>query len=207
MPFRSHKFPVGKGTGPTYPKPRALSGSMCPNCGIRGHWKVDCPNPLQESAHPLPVPSRSPWTQLCPASLDSPLKTKGPRASGLDSRHLCGARVTHSGRRANLFSYQHGSHLFCHACLSPEKPVFQISVVGADSLVSTPQVTEPLPCTFKMPLLSFIPHTPKPPQSLEGIYSPDSKAFLTTPNLSPNLARLLLLEPAISSRPHYPPPL
>ena len=52
-------------------------------------------------------------------------------------------------------------------------------------------------------LISFL-ILPKPPPILGRDLLSRLKAFLTIPNLSPNLARLLLLEPAISSRPPLP---
>ena len=79
-------------------KPRPPPGP-CPSCGIKGHWKVDCPNPPPGIWTSPVVPSKSPPTQLCPASSDSPLKTKVLRAPGPDSHHLYGAQGnSYSGR-------------------------------------------------------------------------------------------------------------
>lgn len=78
--------------------------------------------------------------------------------------------------------------------------------MGADGLVSAPQLTEPLPCTLqKAPSLVLSSHSQSTPILGRDLLS-RFKAFLTVPNLSPDLARLLLLEPAICSPPHYPPP-
>lgn len=78
----------------------------------------------------------------------------------------------------------------------------QISVVGVDDLVSTPQITEPLPCILQNTLFSFFLHIPKMPHSnLCTVSTLQFKAFLTIPNPSPDLAWLLLFKPVISSPP------
>ena len=81
--------------------------------------------------------------------------------------------------------------------------VSQTSVVGVDSLVSTPQITKPLPCTLEnTPFSHFFLIIPKCPTSILGrdLLS-KFKAFLSIPNLFPDLAWLLLLEPTMSSPP------
>ena len=70
---------------------------------------------------------------------------------------------------------------------SGKTEVSQISVVGVDSLVPTPQITKPLPCTLQNTLFShFFLILPKCPTLILGrdLLS-KFKAFLTIPNLSP----------------------
>ena len=57
-------------------KPRPPPGP-CPSYGIKGHWKVTAQIHLQGSRYPPLVLNRSPLTQLCSSSLDSPLRTGG----------------------------------------------------------------------------------------------------------------------------------
>ena len=84
---------------------------------------------------------------------------------------------------------------------SRKTKVFQIS----DGLAPTPQITKPLPCTLQNTPFSHsflvLPNCPTP--ILGSDLLSKFKAFLTVPNLSPDLAWLLLLEPTIS----LPPPL
>ena len=88
---------------------------------------------------------------------------------------------------------------------SRKTKVFQISVVGVDGLAPTPQITKPLPCTLQNTPFSHsflvLPNCPTP--ILGKTLLSKFKAFLTVPNLSPDMAWLLLLEPTIS----LPPPL
>ena len=83
---------------------------------------------------------------------------------------------------------------------SGKTKVSQISVVGVDGLVSTPLHTSEYPI-----LHSFLtlPECPTPILGRDLL----SESFFSIPNLSPDLAWLLLLEPTMSSPPHYPPPL
>ena len=89
---------------------------------------------------------------------------------------------------------------------SRKTKVFQISVVGVDGLAPTPQITKPLPCTLQNTPFSHsflvLPNCPTP--ILGRNLLSKFKAFLTVPNLSPDMAWLLLLEPTISSPPSLP---
>ena len=70
---------------------------------------------------------------------------------------------------------------------SRKTEVSQISIVGVDSLVSTPQITKPLPYTLQnTPFSHFVLIIPKCPTPILGrdLLS-KFKAFLTIPNLSP----------------------
>ena len=86
---------------------------------------------------------------------------------------------------------------------SRKTKVSQISVMGVDSLVSTPQITEPLPCRLQNTPFShsflILPKCPTPILGRDLVFK--FKAFLAIPNLFPYLAycflNLLL--------PHLPP--
>ncbi|XP_043342347.1 uncharacterized protein LOC122452775 [Cervus canadensis] len=72
-------FVPKKVPGLLMPKPRPLQVRV-PAVAERDIGRSTAQNPLQGSGHPLLVPSRSPPTQLCPASSDSPLKTEDAQA-------------------------------------------------------------------------------------------------------------------------------
>ena len=131
------------------PKAKAPSRSMSQLC-IKGHWKVDCPNPPpgiwtfppgseQESSNPalpnLLTLTAEDWR--CPGPHAPTLITsKEPRVTLTVASmisFLIDTEVTYSSMPA----------------YSGKTKVSQVSVIGVDGLISIPQITKPLPCTLQ----------------------------------------------------------
>ena len=115
-------------------------------------------------------------------------------APGPNSYHLYGAQGnSYSGRLADLLSHQHGASHSAVPAYSGKTKVFQVSFIGVDSLICTPRITEPLPCTLKYAPIShyFLIH-PKCPTPILGkdIFS-KFKASVTIPSPPSDLAWLL----------------
>ena len=129
------------------PKAKAPSRSMSQLC-IKGHWKVDCPNPPpgiwtfppgseQESSNPalpnLLTLTAEDWR--CPGPHAPTLITsKEPRVTLTVASmisFLIDTEVTYSSMPA----------------YSGKTKVSQVSVIGVDGLISIPRITKPLPCT------------------------------------------------------------
>ena len=185
------------------PKPRPPLGPS-PNYGIKGHWKVDCPHPPLGTRHCLPVQRRSPWTQLCLAS-DSPLKTKGaqgPRPQ-LSSPLWSPGWLSQWQVSRFLFLSTRGPPIL--PCLLIPEKASQICC-GSWCLVSTPQITKPLPCTLQnTPFSHFFLILPKCPTLILGrdllskFKAHYSKSFSP---IWPGYCSSNLLFPHL---PHYPP--
>ena len=128
-----------------------------------------------------------------------------PRTPGPNSHHLYGVQgISQWQGSRSLFLSTQGPPVLPHL-LIPEKLKSFRSVVGVDGLAPTPQITKPLPCTLQNTPFSHsflvLPNRPTPILGKDLLSK--FKPFLTVPNLSPDLAWLLLLEPTIS----LPPPL
>ena len=151
------------------PKPRPLQVGV-PAVAERDTGSSTAQNPLQGSGHPLLAPSRSPPTQLCPASSDSLLKTEG--AQGPRPRLVTATepRVTLTVSSKSIsFLIDTGTTCSAMPAYSRKTKVSQVSVMGVDGLISSPQITEPLPCTLQdTPFFPFFSHTPKMPHSILG---------------------------------------
>jgi len=83
--------------------------------------------------------------------------------------------------------------------------VSQASVMGVDGLLSTPRITEPLPCTLQgTPFSHSFLVLPKCPTPILGKdFLSKFKASVTIPSPPSNLAWLLLLNPTSSSPLHH----
>ena len=133
------------------------------NTGVGCHFLLQC----------MKVKSQSEVAQSCPTPSD-PMDCSLPGSSvhGIfQARVLINTGATYSAMPAYFRKTE----------------VSQMSVVGVDSLVSTPQITKPLPCTLEnTPFSHFFLIIPKCPTSILGrdLLS-KFKAFLTIPNLSP----------------------
>ena len=129
-----------------------------------------------------------------------------PRTPGPNSHHLYGVQgISQWQGSRSLFLSTQGPPVLPHL-LIPEKLKSFRSVVGVDGLAPTPQITKPLSCTLQNTPFSHsflvLPNCPTP--ILGKTLLSKFKAFLTVPNLSPDMAWLLLLEPTISSPPSLP---
>ena len=84
---------------------------------------------------------------------------------------------------------------------SGKTKVSQVSVTGVDGLISTPQITEPLPCTLQDNPFShsflILPKCPTPILGRDLLSK--FKASVTIPSPPSDLAYLLLLNPTSSS--------
>ena len=138
------------------------------------------------------------------------------QAHRLNAEHFLEHRQTCSPNRSSqspgyltlarkLISFLINTEATCSAtpAYSRKTKISQISVMGVDGLVTTPQITEPLPCRLQNTPFShsflILPKCPTPILGRDLLFK--FKAFLTIPNLFPYLAyyflNLLL--------PHLPP--
>ena len=110
----------------------------------------------------LEIPS---WPQegvLWPSSTHPPWthhwRLEVPRAPGPDSHHLY---LTVAGMP--IFVIERGTTYSAMPAYSRKTKVSHVSIMGVDSLISNPQITEPLPCTqpLHLPISPFFSHTPK----------------------------------------------
>lgn len=189
---KSHLGPVTsvakKGTGPLGP---------CPYCGIKGHWKADCLIPPGTRTSP-PGPEQESSDPALPRPWDLPPKTEGaqdPRPQ-LSSPLQSPGQLTVADKPISL-------HISLHilpCLLILEKLKSLRSLFGRELMVWCLHH-----CTLsEYPILSILSSLlPKCPTPILG-RDLLSQIFLLYSNLSPDLAWLLLLEPTMSSPPHYP---
>ena len=146
-----------------------------------GIW-TSPPGPKQESSNPA-----------LPSLLGLTIE-KVHRAPGPNSHHLYAAQGnSYSGRLADLLSHRHGATHSAVPAYSGKTKVSQVSVMGVDSLIYTPWITEPLPCTLKYaPFSHYFLILPKCPTPILGkdIFS-KFKASVTIPSPPSDLAWLL----------------
>ena len=188
------------------PKPWPPLGPS-PNYGIKGHWKVDCPH-LPLGIQTLPSgPKEESLDPALPRLLGLTTEDRrcpGPQAPTLITSMEPRVTLTMAGKQIS-FLINTGATYSAMPAYSGKTEVSQISVVGVDSLVPTPQITKPLPCTLQnTPLSHFFLHTPKMPHSNPWKGSTLQIQGSLFQIFLPDLAWLLLLKPTISSPPPLP---
>ena len=123
------------------PKPRPPLGPS-PNYGIKGHWKVDCPH-LPLGIQTLPSgPKEESLDPALPRLLG--LTTEDQRCSGPQAPTLITSMeprvtLTMAGKQIS-FLINTGATYSAMPAYSGKTEVSQISVVGVDDLVPTPQI-------------------------------------------------------------------
>ena len=130
-------------------KPRPPPGP-CPSCGIKGHWKVNCPKPPLGIQTSPPGPEQESW----PSSAKPPWtccegwRCPGPQTSTLITSTEPRVTLTVAGELISFLGDMGATYSAMPAC-SRKIKVFQVSVMGFDGLVSTPQIAKPLPYTLE----------------------------------------------------------
>ena len=131
------------------PKDKAPSRSMS-QLWHKGTFGLTAQIPIQGSGHLLLVQSRSPLIQLCPDSSDTveDWRCAGSQAPILITFKEPRVTLTVAGKPIS-FLIDTGATNSAMPAYSRKTRVSQVSVMGVDSLKSTPQITKPLPCSLQ----------------------------------------------------------